>query len=146
MHLRSSPEFSFLLMSQDRSAWPRCLFRHGWLPGLSPAVWHPRWLLATWPSIFWSPLLEHTHCIHDVLDMMEDVSDHPNLRSEGSMEPILHLNKEVAGAGFFKPLPLLASLMTHGGATRRILVDDLKAAHLFFLHLWTPANSPNGGR
>ena len=32
-HVRDLPEFSSL-MSLDRSKWPRCLFWHGWLPGL----------------------------------------------------------------------------------------------------------------
>ena len=35
----------------------------------------------------------------DVQDMVEDVPDHPNTWSDGSMEPIPHLDVEVAGAG-----------------------------------------------
>ena len=33
LHVREHPEF-LLLMSLDRSNWPRCLLWHGWLPGL----------------------------------------------------------------------------------------------------------------
>ena len=33
-HVRDLPEFAFF-MSLDRSSWPRCLFWHGWLPGLN---------------------------------------------------------------------------------------------------------------
>ena len=32
--VRELPEFA-ILMSLDRSKWPRCLLWHGWLPGLS---------------------------------------------------------------------------------------------------------------
>ena len=35
-HVRELPEFA-TLMSLDRSRWPRCLFWHGWLPGLRGA-------------------------------------------------------------------------------------------------------------
>ena len=32
--LRNNPEF-VLFVSKDRTHWPRCLFWHGWLPGLT---------------------------------------------------------------------------------------------------------------
>ena len=31
VHIRESPEFHDLLL-RDKSPWPRCLLRHGWLP------------------------------------------------------------------------------------------------------------------
>ena len=49
-----------------------------------------------------------THCVlrplgapDDVQYMVESVPDHPNIWSDGSREPIPHLNVEVAGAFFF---------------------------------------------
>ena len=41
-HVRDLPEFN-LLVSLDRSKWPRCLLWHGWLPGLNE----------TMGSLFW---------------------------------------------------------------------------------------------
>ena len=53
----------------------------------------------------------------DVQNMIEDVpdhpDDHPDIWSDGSTEPIPHLDVEVAGAGSL-PMPLLASLSRAG--------------------------------
>ena len=56
-----------------------------------------------------------THCLlglpgarmgsRKIQGMAEAVPDYPNVRSEGSREPIPHLDVEVAGAGVFTHAP-----------------------------------------
>ena len=44
-HVRDLPEFAFLI-SLDRSNWPRCLLRHGWLPGIKGISQRDPWALS----------------------------------------------------------------------------------------------------
>ena len=109
VELRNNPEF-LPLMNRDRSSWPRCLLRHGWLPGLTSRISGSPW--ATTPSDLAShsldyalgpyPLSAHSawHPFwdqDDVQDMVDDVPVAPNIWTRGSREPIHHLDAEVAG-------------------------------------------------
>ena len=54
----------------------------------------------------------------DAQEIANTVPDQPNIWSDGSMEPILHLGVEVAGAGVFTHRPAF-SLTTIIGVMRR---------------------------
>ena len=113
VELRNNPEF-LPLMNRDRTHWPRCLLWHGWLPGLSSRSSGSPWAVAS------SDLASHnlekalgpyplsTHSTwhpfwdqDDAQDMVDDVPVAPNIWTDGSREPIPHLDVEVAGAGAF---------------------------------------------
>ena len=67
-----------------------------------------------------------------VQDMIEDVPDHPNIWSDSSMEPIPHLDVEVAGAGGAGLLmSVLAFLMNYDGEHVQDLDGRLMAASIF---------------
>ena len=87
---------------------------HGWLPGLSPRTLGTPWavassdlastclenVLGSYPisaSSAWQPFWNQD----DVEDMVDDVPDDPNIWTDGSREPIPHLDFEIAGAGAF---------------------------------------------
>ena len=111
LHVRELPEFSSLL-ALDRSKWPRCLLWHGWLPGLSCDGERAPWAasfgqlaclklescLGAYPVDFsscWTPL-EYW----DADDIALDISDYPNIWTDGSREDFTSLGGiEVAGAG-----------------------------------------------
>ena len=113
VELRNSPEFlSFL--KRDRTCWPRCLLRHGWLPELTSRSIGKPWAVAAGDlathnleqafgrySISnhstWSPFWDQ----EDAQNMVDDLADHPNIWKDGSREPIPHLDVEIAGAGAF---------------------------------------------
>ena len=111
VELRNNPEF-LPLMSRYRTNWPRCLLWHGWLPGLASRTSGSPWSIAS------SDLANHslekalgpyplsTHSVwhpfwdqDDVQDMVDDVPVAPNFWTDGSREPIPHLDVEIAGAG-----------------------------------------------
>ena len=114
VELRNSPEF-LPLLNRDRSDWPLCLLWHGWLPGLTSRLlgrlgpWWPVILLVTIltkPYLIsnhsaWSPFWDH----EDAQDVVGDMPNHPNIWTDGSREPIPHLDVEVAGAGAFVHSP-----------------------------------------
>ena len=52
--------------------------------------------------------------LEEIQDMVENAPNHPNIWSGGSMEPIPHLDVEVAGAGVLHLLQL-RSLTTKNG-------------------------------
>ena len=97
LHVRELPEFS-TLMSFDRSKWPRCFLWHGWLPGPCGAgddhPWaasfgdlafgalerclgaHPLDFSGSWtPPDYW-----------DADDIASEMSDHPNIWTDGNGE------------------------------------------------------------
>ena len=106
VELRNQPEFR-PLVSRDRTHWPRCLLWHGWLPGLSSRTVGTPWAVASsdlassclenacgsYPlsaSTAWQPFWDQD----DVQDMIDDVPDSPNIWTDGSREPIPHLDIE----------------------------------------------------
>ena len=115
--MRELPELA-VLMSLDRSNWPRCLLWHGWLPGLKDVGLRKPWALSfgdlasfhlgrclgAYPVDFageWTPP-EYW----DASDIALEVPDDPNVWTDGSREDFSSLGGfEVAGAG----VPLLAS-------------------------------------
>ena len=111
MYVRELPEFAYL-MSLDRSKWPRCLLWHGWLPGLSCNGERDSWAasfcqldcfelescLGAYPADC------SGHCTPpdywDADDIALEMSDHPNIYSDGSREDFSSVGGfEVAGAG-----------------------------------------------
>ena len=119
VELRNQPEF-LPLMSKDRTHWPRCLLWHGWLPGLSSRTVGTPWAVASsdlassclenafgsYPlsaSSAWQPFWDQD----DVQDMIDAVPDYPNIWTDGSREPIPHLDFEIAGAGAFIHSPAI---------------------------------------
>ena len=112
-HVRDLPEFAYLLFL-DCSKWPRCLLSHGWLPGLSGinskdpwaasfgdlSSFHLERCLGACPVDFdnyWAPP-EYW----DADDVALEVSDHPNIWTDGSREDFSSIGGfEVAGAGVY---------------------------------------------
>ena len=105
-------------MSKDRTHWPRCLLWHGWLPGLTSRTVGTPWAIASCglassclENAFGSYPLSTTSAWHpfwdeDVFqDMVDDVPVAPNIWTDGSREPIPHLDVDVAGAGAFVHSP-----------------------------------------
>ena len=114
-HVRDLPEFAYL-MSLDRSNWPRCLLRHGWLPGLGGisdkdpwdtsfgdlASFHLERCLGAYPVNFdgcWTPP-EYW----DADDIALEMSEHPNIWTDGSKEDYSSIGGfGIAGAGVYLP-------------------------------------------
>ena len=143
VELRNQPEF-IPLMSQDRTRWPRCLLWQGWLPGLSSRTVGTPWAFAS--SDLASSCLEHAFGSYpldassawqpfwdqdDVQDMVDDVPENPNIWTDGSREPIPHLDIEIAGAGAFIHSPAIVFDSHHWGHAQDL--DDLHegSSHIF---------------
>ena len=143
VELRSQPEF-LSLMKEDRSHWPRCLLWHGWLPGLSSRTLGSPWAVASsdlassclenalgsYPvSAFsaWQPFWDHD----DVDDMIDDVPDFPNIWTDGSREPIPHLDFEIAGAGAFVHSPAIIFDSCHWGHAHDLDAPHEGSSHIF---------------
>ena len=128
VELRNNPEF-LPLMNRDRTHWPRCLLWHGWLPGLTSRSSGSPWAVAS------SDLASHnlekalgpyplsTHSTwhpfwdqDDAQDMVDDVPVAPDVWTDGSREPIPHLDVEVAGAGAFVHSPAIIFDSNHWGS------------------------------
>ena len=137
--LRSNPEF-LPLMNRDRTHWPRCLLWRGWLPGLTSRSSASPWAVASSDLASHSlekalgpyPLSTHSawHPFWDqdgAQDMVDDVPVAPNIWTDGSREPIPHLDVEVAGAGAFVHFQL-SSLIVIIGAMLKILMASRRAA------------------
>ena len=116
VRVRELPEF-MLLMSRDRSIWPRCLLWHGWLPGLSTAGMRDPYaayfgqlahrsleqVLDAYPadaSDFWTP-----PDFWDADDLALGLDHHPSVWTDGSREDYPTGGFEVADAGVFLPAP-----------------------------------------
>ena len=93
---------------------------YGWLPGLSSRTLGTPWAISSsdlassclenalrpYPlsaSSAWHPFWDQD----DVQDMVDDVPDDPNIWTDGSREPIPHLDVEIAGAGAFIHSPAI---------------------------------------
>ena len=150
VELRNQPEV-LPLMGKDRTRWPRCLLWHGWLPGLSSRTVGSPWAVASsdlasscletafgsYPpdaSSVWQPFWDQD----DVQDMIDDVPDSPNIWTDGSREPIPHLDIEIAGAGAFIHSLLLLSLIVIIGVMLRILTILMKVALISFRAFLAP--------
>ena len=142
VELRSQPEF-LPLMSNDRTHWPSCLLWRGWLPGLSSRTLGTPWAISSsdlagsclenalrpYPlsaSSAWRPFWDQ----EDVQDMVDDVPDDPNIWTDGSREPIPHLDVEIAGAGAFIHSPAIV-FDSHHWVMLRILMTLMKVALTF---------------
>ena len=80
VHVRENPEFHSLL-SMDRSAWPRCLLWHGWLPALADAR-----LGRTLGSYTEGICREWVPSDRFLADLAaSDVPDHPDVWTDGSL-------------------------------------------------------------
>ena len=106
LELRNSPEFAYL-MRRDRTkvaasdlACNNLEKALGPYPVCTDSSWNPKWDL------------------DDVHEMAEAVPDQPNIWSDGSMEPIPHLDVEVAGAECLSIFQLV-HLVTLCGHMRR---------------------------
>ena len=143
VELRNQPEF-LPLMSKDRTHWPRCLLWHGWLPGLSSRTVGTPWAVASsdlacscldnafgpYPlssSSAWQPFWDQD----DVQDMIDDVPDSPNIWTDGSREPIPHLDVEIAGAGAFVHSPVIIFDSHHWGHAQDLDGPHEGSSHIF---------------
>ena len=143
VELRNQPEF-LPLMGKDRTHWPRCLLWHGWLPGLSPRTLGTPWAVASsdlastclenafgsYPisaSSAWQPFWNQD----DVQDMVDDVPDYPNIWTDGSREPIPHLDVEIAGAGAFVHSPAITFDDRHWGHAQDLDDPHEGSSHIF---------------
>ena len=134
-HLRSSPEFAFLV-KQDRSEWSRCLLWHGWLPGLSPRQFGTPCAVAAGDlasnnlesSLGAYPLLGDTAwCSNGTLRMFSTWL--PTTPTFGRMvvwSPSPTLTYVLPGP-VPSPMPLLVFSTTLGGTMHRIMMSDLMA-------------------
>ena len=125
LHVRELPEFASLL-ALDRSDWSRCLLWHGWLPGLCGGGERDPWaasleqlasrslerVLGPYPvdsSSFWTPT-----DAWDADDIALEMTDDPNIWTDGSREDYPEGGFEVAGAAVYLP----AVEQVHGDAWR----------------------------
>ena len=131
-------------MSKDRTHWPRCLLWHGWLPGLSSRTMGTPWAIASsdlassclenafgpYPlsaSSAWHPFWDQD----DVHDMVDDVPVAPNIWTDGSREPIPHLDVEIAGAGAFVHSPAIIFDSHHWGHAQDLDDPHEGSSHIF---------------
>ena len=110
VRIREHAEF-FPPMNLDRSAWPRCLAWHGWLPALSPRRVQTPWAVAEVDSV--DAALETAlgaYPVHpgenlrpgwdpdDIIDLADSDLDHPNIWTDGNRDEDLNAKVGVAGA------------------------------------------------
>ena len=130
-------------MSRDRTHGPRCLLWHGWLPGLSSRTLGTPWAtssdlassslenaLGPYPlstSSVWHPYWDQD----DVQDMIDDVPVAPNIWTDGSREPIPHLDVEIAGAGAFVHSPAIIFDSHHWGHAEDLDEPHEGSSHIF---------------
>ena len=69
----------------------------------------------------------------------DDFPDHPNIWTDGSREPIPHLDVEIAGAGRSPTPPLLFSIAI-GGVTPKTKMAGLRVAPISFVGFSVPRN------
>ena len=138
VELRNSSEF-LPLVSRDRTNWPRCLLWHGWLPGRTS-----RWAdassdlassclenaLGPYPvstTSAWHPFWDQD----DVQDMIDDVTSDPNIWTDGSRDPIPHLDVEIARAGAFLHSPAIIFDSNHWGHAQDLDDPHEGSSHIF---------------
>ena len=143
VELRNNPEF-LPLMSKDRTHWPRCLLGHDWLPGLTSRTSVSPWAIASSDLAShslenalgphplsthsaWHPFLDQD----DVQDMVDDVPFAPNIWTDGSREPIPHLDVEIAGAGASVHSPVIIFDSRHSGHAQDLDDPHEGSSHIF---------------
>ena len=143
VELRNKPEF-LPLMNKDRTHWPRCLLWHGWLPGLSSRTIGTPWAIASsdlasscletalgpYPlsaSFAWHRFWDQD----DVQDMIDDVPVAPNIWTDGSREPIPHLDVETAGTRAFVHSPAIIFDSHHWGHAQDLDDPHEGSSHIF---------------
>ena len=123
---------------------PRCLLWHGWLPGLTSRTSGSPWAVASCDLASYSlekalgPNLFFTHSAwhpfwdqDDVQDMVDDVPVAPNIWTDGSREPIPHLDVEIAGAGVFVHSPAIIFDSCHWGYAQDLDDPHEGSSHFF---------------
>ncbi len=85
--------------------------------------------LVTLPSSAWHPFWDQD----DVQDMVDDVPVAPNIWTDGSREPIPHLDVEVAAAGAFvhSPAIIFDSNSNHWGHAQDLGDPHEGSSHIF---------------
>ena len=140
VELRSSPEFLPLIMNRDPTHWPRCLLLHGWLPGLTSRTSGSPWAIASSVTLkrLWVPTLFLPHSAwhpfwdqDDAQDMVDDVPVAPNIWTDGSREPIPHIDVEVAGAGACVHSPTIIFDSNHWGYAQDLDDPHEGSSHIF---------------
>ena len=159
VELRNNPEF-LPLMNRDRTNWLRCLLWHGWLPGLTSRTSGSPWAVASIDlachalekALGPHPLSTHSawHPFwdqDDAQDMVDDVPVAPNIWTDGSKEPIPHLDVEVAGAGAFVHSPAVIFDSNHWGYAQDLDDPHEGSSHIFsgFLALFSLSRGLNVG-
>ena len=74
----------------------------------------------------------------DVQDVVDDVPDDPNIWTDGSREPIPHLDVEIAGAGAFIHSPAIVFDSHYWGHAQ-----DLNDPHVGSSHIFSGIPGPN---
>ena len=85
-------------------------------------------LILLMPPSAWQPFWDQD----DVQDMVDDVPDDPNIWTDGSREPIPHLDVEIAGAGAFIHSPAIIFDSHVIGVMPRILMLLMRVALISF--------------
>ena len=75
----------------------------------------------------WQPFWDQD----DVQDMIDDVPDAPNIWTDGSWEPIPHLDVEIAGAGAFVHSPAIIFDSHHWGHAQDLDDPHEGSSHIF---------------
>ena len=78
-------------------------------------------------SSAWQPFWDQD----DVQDMIDDVPDSPNIWTDGSREPIPHLDVEIAGAGALVHSPVIIFDSHHWGHAQDLDVPHEGSSHIF---------------
>ena len=94
-------------------------------------------LILSSASSAWQPFWDQD----DVQDMIDSVPDSPNIWTDGSREPIPHLDIEIAGAGAFVHSPCHSSLIVIIGVMLRIWMIHMRVALTSFSGVPGPIQS-----
>ena len=158
VHVREHPEF-VPLMSLDRSTWPRCLAWHGWLPTLTCLRAQPPWAVAEVDSVDaaletalgaypicpggdWNPGWDP----EDIVDLTDNVPNHPNIWTDGSRDEDLDAMVGVAGSGaFVKDVPWVFDGRAWVHAQDLDIGEDASRIFLWFLDHFKRSSVLNTG-
>ena len=158
VRIREHPEF-LTLLELDRSTWPRCLAWHGWLPTLTCRRTQPPWAVAEVDSV--DAALETAlgaYTIHpggawnpgwdpeDIVDLTDNVPNHPNIWTDGSRDEDFDALLGVAGSGaFVKDVPWVFDGRAWGHAQDLDVDEDASRIFLLFLGHYRRSSGLNTG-